>query len=74
MLKVKCYSGYKTDERPVSFSINEKVFFVDKIIDQWYGEYYTYFKLRASDKCIYILKHDERKDLWEITYFLNLLK
>lgn len=74
MIKVKCYSGYKADERPLSFTINERVFFVEEIIDQWHGEDYTYFKLRATDECIYVLRHDERKDLWEITYFLNLLE
>jgi len=74
MLKVECYSGYKADERPLSFTINEKKFLVEEILDQWCGEDYIYFKLRADDGCIYILKHNEKKDLWEIVLFKKLTK
>ena len=38
MLKVKCYSGYKMNERPMAFTIQGRDYRVAEIIDRWYGE------------------------------------
>ena len=66
---VECYSGYKANERPLSFSLGDRRFTVEEILDQWYGTDYTYFKVRADDDNIYILKHDEHKDEWSLEFF-----
>jgi hypothetical protein len=42
---------------------------VEEILDQWYGIDYTYFKLRADDKNLYILKCDETTDEWSLELF-----
>jgi hypothetical protein len=65
-LTVHCYSGYKSDERPVSFEWLGVHFGVEAILDRWYGPDYMYFRVRASNGGVYILKHDERQDVWEI--------
>jgi hypothetical protein len=66
-IEVSCYSGYRYGERPVSFKLLEKNFAVKEIIDQWYGEDYLYFKIRADDQRIYLLKYDQAKDQWSLT-------
>ena len=71
MLKVKCYSGYKMNERPMAFTIQGRDYWVADIIDRWYGEESAYFKVEADDKNIYLLKHDERKDDWELIFYQN---
>jgi len=63
-LKVQCYSGYKSDERPISFIIDDKRLKVEKIIDQWRTPEYECFKVLADDGRKYILKHDLRNDEW----------
>ena len=68
-INVRCYSGYKADERPVSVSIGNKLLNGGELIDQWYGPDYSYFKIRADDGNTYILKHDEFKDEWEMNFF-----
>lgn len=65
-LKVKCYSGFKADERPISFAIDGKEFQVKKIIDQWRIPEYECFKVLADDKREYILKHVMRNDEWDL--------
>ncbi len=62
---VRCYSGYKADERPVSFQVGaaEPRTVVD-VIDQWYGEDHTYFKVLADDHMVYLLRHDRSLDEW----------
>lgn len=66
-IKVKTYSGYKTNERPTSFVIGERIFKVEEVLDRWYGEDHDYFKLRADDDCTYIIRYDRAEDEWELT-------
>ncbi|HWP92544.1 MAG TPA: hypothetical protein VNN20_10155 [Thermodesulfobacteriota bacterium] len=66
---VECYSGYKGNERPLSFSLGDRKFTVEELLDQWYGTDYTYFKVRADDDNIYILKYVEHEDEWSLEFF-----
>jgi len=66
-IEVSCYSGYRYGERPVSFKLLEKTFVVQEIIDRWYGEDHLYFKIRADDQRVYLLKYDQAKDRWSLT-------
>jgi len=72
-LKVECYSGYKADERPLRFSIGDKlgrqVFEVREVLDQWYGVGYQCFKVLADDDNFYILRHQQEEDNWLLDSF-----
>lgn len=65
-IKVKAYSGYKAEERPISFTIGERELKIEELLDRWYGEDYEYFKLRADDRCIYIIRYNRGDDFWEL--------
>ncbi len=73
-IEVSCYSGHRYGERPVSFKLLEKNFAVKEIIDQWYGEDYLYFKIRADDQRVYLLKYDQAKDRWSLTGLVSQKK
>jgi len=62
--KVTSYSGYKANERPLSFILNEEKIEVREIIDRWYGVESDYFKLLGSDGLVYILKWHRLLDVW----------
>ncbi len=68
-IQVECYSGFKADERPMSFHLGERKLDVEEILDRWYGQEHDYFKLRADDGNTYILRHVRLEDQWEITMF-----
>lgn len=68
-VRVECYAGYRGDEQPKRFYIREHCYEVSELIDQWYGPDYRYFKLRTEDDGIYILRHNEQSDRWELTLF-----
>ena len=72
-LKVECYSGYRADERPRRFTFPEKAgapaYEVKEILDQWYGEDYQCFKVRADDGNLYILRHQASEDRWCLEAF-----
>jgi hypothetical protein len=38
-------------------------------IDQWHGADYRYFKVRGSDGCLYMLRHNEIRADWELTIY-----
>ena len=55
-LRVVCYSGRKEDERPVRFQLGDHEYFVEEVVDQWYGPDDTFFKVRTSDQNLYVLR------------------
>ncbi len=65
-IKVIEYSGYRVNERPVRFFLEGKELKVEEIIDRWYGEEYDYFKVKADDGNVYILKWHRKEDFWSI--------
>ena len=71
MLKVECFTSSKLNERPVAFSLSNSRYKVEEIIDRWYGEGSRYFKIKADDDNIYLLKYDERIDCWEWVFYQN---
>lgn len=68
-LKVESYSGYKADQRPTRFTLLGRTFQVEEVMDRWYGPDHAYFKVRADDSNIYILKHSPDADEWSLEMF-----
>jgi hypothetical protein len=56
-IRVECYSGYKADERPQRFFLGEQCLEVQEVLDQWYGPGSSYFRVKAADNNIYILRN-----------------
>ncbi len=65
-VKVECYAGYKGDQRPVRFTLGERTCEILAIDDQWYSPDAIYFRVKASDGNIYVLRHDEGQDQWTL--------
>ena len=55
-VEVVCYSGYKGDERPVRFRLGGQDYSVEELLDQWYGPQDVFFKVKANDGNVYILR------------------
>jgi hypothetical protein len=70
-VRVECYSGYRADERPLRFYLREQAYEVVEIVDRWYGPDAVYFRVKAGDGNIYILRHgqDPLKDVWTLESF-----
>lgn len=67
-IDVVCYSGYKGDERPVRFRLGDRDHFVEELIDQWYGPDDVFFKVRADDGNLYILRQSRERE-WSLESF-----
>lgn len=70
-IHVECYAGYKGDQRPVRFYLGKRKFEVEEVLEQWYGPEDTYFRVRAQDGHLYILRHYPHApaDAWTLESF-----
>jgi len=70
-IKVECYSGYKADEFPICFYLENTKFEITEISDRWYQSDTSldkpvsdYFKVSTVGSMKYIIKHELASDLW----------
>jgi hypothetical protein len=67
-LTVECRAGYKADETPVRFALDDRPREVVEVCDRWYDPEADYFKVRADDGYLYLLRHDHRAGEWSLRY------
>jgi hypothetical protein len=72
ILRVQCYAGWKANERPVSFQLGDREYLIEEVLDQWYGPDDAFFKVRADDGNLYILRHGSASDEWRLESFRRL--
>ncbi len=70
-IKVDCYSGYKGNESPIRFFLGNRSIQVEKVVDRWYGEHGSYFRVLGNDENLYILKGPVEDGLWELISFTH---
>ncbi len=58
MLQVECYAGRKADERPIRFQLRGHEYVIESVLDQWYGPEHIFFKVRADDGTLYVLRRN----------------
>ena len=70
-VEVECYAGRKADERPVRFRLDEHEYTVAEVVDSWHGPGHVFFKVRADDGNLYILRHETSvpDGDWELVSF-----
>jgi len=68
-IEVECYAGYKGEQYPQRFAVGGRVLEVEDVEDQWYGPSSQYFRVKAEDGNIYILRHNQEEDNWSLDAF-----
>ena len=53
---VQCYAGYKGEQRPQRFLLGERWLEVEEILKEWREPTAVFFRVRASDGRIYVLR------------------
>lgn len=70
-ITVMAYSGYKANERPLSFEVEGRRLTVTSIADRWYGGEDDYFKVAADDGRVYIIRRNRSMDGWFLVRVLE---
>jgi hypothetical protein len=63
---VDAYSGFKANERPREFVLDEEIYEIAAVIEQWYEPYAMYFKVQSTEGKTYLLRYDEQADEWTL--------
>ncbi len=71
-----CYSGRTADKRPVRFRLEDCHYMVEDVFDQWYGPQDGFYKVRADDGNLYILRRETSTPdgTWYLESFRQLLR
>jgi hypothetical protein len=68
-IRVACHAGYRAEEEPRALYLGERRVEAAAVLDRWLDPRMRYFKVQAEDGAVYILRHDELADAWEIVWF-----
>ena len=73
-LEVDCYSGRTAEERPVRFRLDGIRYLVEEVLDRWYGPQDAFYKVRADDGNLYILRRETSTadGSWHLVSFRQL--
>ena len=70
-VKVKSCSGSEGKETPVGFLLGERSIKIEEVMDRWYGQQGTYYRVLGDDENLYILKEPLEGELWELVSFTH---
>ena len=56
----------KPNERPRQFTLDEEIYEIDAVLDQWYEPSAMYFTVRRTEGKTYLLRYDEESDGWTL--------
>jgi hypothetical protein len=63
---VECYAGYRGEQEPRAFTLGERRFAVLDVVDRWIAPEHRYFKVKASDGRVLVLRQDTASGDWEL--------
>jgi len=65
-IHVDACSGYRANERPRQFRLDEDVFEIEEVEDRWYDQDAEYFKVRTVDGKRFLLRCDSQTSEWSL--------
>jgi hypothetical protein len=73
-IEVECFSGHRANERPVAFTLRDRRFEVEQVIDRWYEggvepgrPELHYFRIRTTEGQLFLLRYNTLFDAWSTT-------
>lgn len=66
---VECHAGYRGEQTPRAILLHGRRIELVTLLDQWLAPEHRYFKTADAAGDIYLLRHDQAADRWELTMF-----
>lgn len=66
-LQVECYAGYCGEETPRRFYLDGRCVAIEFVVDRWLAPDHRYFKVKGDDGRRYLLRHDVKTQVWELS-------
>lgn len=68
-IAVDCYAGYRGEQTPRAIALGDRRITVAEVLDQWLAPDHRYFKIRAEEGDLYIIRQDVASGMWTLTMF-----
>jgi hypothetical protein len=68
-IDVDCSAGPNGEPEPVRLRLGGTEIAVARVLDRWLAVGHRYFKVRAADGGLYILRHDTTAGAWRMEFF-----
>lgn len=65
-IRVECDAGDRGEPEPTAFWLGGRRLDVLRIDDRWFAPEQRWFRVDADDGHVYVLRHDQAVDRWEI--------
>lgn len=65
-IQVEAYAGYKGEETPRAFTLNGMRVEVQTVVDRWYTETHSCFRVLAGNGNRYVLRYEWDVMRWEL--------
>jgi hypothetical protein len=65
-IQVECQPGHGDEPEPTVFWLGKRRLAVLEVVDRWFAPTQRWFKVDADDGQLYVLRHDETSDVWEL--------
>jgi hypothetical protein len=70
-IRVECYAGYRGEQEPRAFRLGERRIAVLEILDRWVAPDHRYFRIKADDGNLYVLRSDDTTGEWTLGAFTH---
>jgi len=70
-IRVECYAGYRGEQEPRTFWLGERRIAVVEIVDRWIAPDHRYFRVKADDGHVYVLRSDGVNGEWTLGAFTH---
>ena len=70
-IKVESHRSGQGQESPYRFLLGSRTIQIEAVIDRWYGEQASYFRVLGDDENLYILKGPLGDGSWELVSFTH---
>jgi hypothetical protein len=70
-IKVESYSDSKGQESPSRFSLGSRTVQIEAVVDRWFGEHASYYRVLGDDENLYIVKGPLVDGSWELVSFTH---
>jgi hypothetical protein len=71
-IRVECYAGYRGEQEPLAFWLEERRVAVRAVVDRWFAPTQRWFKVEADEGNLYVLRKDDTSEDWEIAAFRRI--
>lgn len=68
-IRVECGTSDDGELVPSRFSLGDRTLEVVEVLDRWHGAGHRYYRVRADDLDLYVLRHDLEEDRWELSAY-----